>query len=100
MTNKQFIVGPVELYESTKNVYHKDFTYFRTIEYGDMVNATLAKLNKIIGNSVENSLIYLTASGTAAMEAVIENCCLETAKNYQPGKYIQLIINEISNDKK
>ena len=45
-----------------------------------MVNATLAKLNKIIGNSVENSLIYLTASGTAAMEAVIENCCLESDK--------------------
>ena len=75
MINKQFIVGPVELYESTKNVYHKDFTYFRTTEYGDMVKETLAKLNKIIGNSVENSLIYLTASGTAAMEAVIENCC-------------------------
>ena len=75
MTNKQFIVGPVELYESTRNVYQKDFTYFRTTEYGDMVKETLAKLNKMMGNSVENSIIYLTASGTAAMEAVIENCC-------------------------
>ena len=80
MTNKQFIVGPVELYESTKNVYHKDFTYFRTTEYGNMVKDTLAKLNKVIGNSVENSLIYLTASGTAAMEAVIENCCTKEDK--------------------
>ena len=76
----QFIVGPVELYESTRNVYQKDFTYFRTTEYGDMVKETLAKLNKMIGNSVENSLIYLTASGTAAMEAVIENCCKKEDK--------------------
>lgn len=80
MTNKQFIVGPVELYESTRNVYQKDFTYFRTTEYGNMVKETLAKLNKMIGNSVENSLIYLTASGTAAMEAVIENCCKKEDK--------------------
>lgn len=80
MTNKQFIVGPVELYKNTRNVYQKDFTYFRTTEYGDMVKETLDKLNRIIGNSVENSLIYLTASGTAAMEAVIENCCVETDK--------------------
>ena len=80
MKNKQFIVGPVELYESTRNVYKKDFTYFRTAEYGDMVKETLVKLNKIIGNSLENSIIYLTASGTAAMEAVIENCCNETDK--------------------
>lgn len=77
---KQFIVGPVELYESTRNVYHKDFTYFRTTEYGDMVKETLAKLNKMMGNSVEDSLIYLTASGTAAMEAVIENCCFHSDK--------------------
>lgn len=77
---KQFIVGPVELYESTRNVYKKDFTYFRTTEYGDMVKETLAKLNKMMGNSVPDSLIYLTASGTAAMEAVIENCCFPSDK--------------------
>lgn len=74
MRNKHFIVGPVELYQSTRDVYQKNFTYFRTTEFGDMVKESLNKLNKLIGNSVENSLIYLTASGTAAMEAVIENC--------------------------
>lgn len=75
MKNKQFIVGPVELYQSTRDVYQKDFTYFRTQEYGNIVKESLNKLNSFIGNSVKNSLIYLTASGTAAMEAVIENCC-------------------------
>lgn len=80
MANKQFIVGPVELYESTKNVYHKNFTYFRTTEYGNMVKEILAKLNRIIGNTIPDSLIYLTASGTAAMEAVIENCCTRSDK--------------------
>lgn len=75
MKNKQFIVGPVELYQSTRDVYQKDFTYFRTQEYGNLVKESLTKLNSYIGNSIENSLVYLTASGTAAMEAVIENCC-------------------------
>ena len=72
--NKQFIVGPVELYQSTRDVYQKDFTYFRTTDFGDMVKTSLKKLNHLLGNDIENSMIYLTASGTAAMEAVIENC--------------------------
>jgi len=32
MKNKQFIVGPVELYQETRDVYQTDFTYFRTPE--------------------------------------------------------------------
>lgn len=74
MKNKQFIVGPVELYQETRDVYQTDFTYFRTPEFGAMVKTTLAQLSKMIGNKKPNSMIYLTASGTAGMEAVIENC--------------------------
>ena len=74
MKNKQFIVGPVELYQETRDVYQTDFTYFRTPEFGNMVKQSLAKLGKLIGNENPNSMIYLTASGTAGMEAVIENC--------------------------
>lgn len=72
---KHFIVGPVELYPFTKDIYKNDYLYFRTEEFGSMVKDCLKRANKLIGNSVENSLIYLTASGTAAMEATIENCC-------------------------
>lgn len=71
---KHFIVGPVELYPFTKEIYKKDYLYFRTQEFGKMIKDCLDRANKLIGNTVENSLIYLTASGTAAMEAVIENC--------------------------
>ena len=74
MKNKQFIVGPVELYQETRDVYQKDFTYFRTIEFGNIAKNALNKLNELIGNKTPNSMIYLTASGTAGMEAVIENC--------------------------
>lgn len=80
MKNKQFIVGPVELYQETRDVYQTDFTYFRTPEFGAMVKQTLAKLGELIGNKTQNSMIYLTASGTAGMEAVIENCTVENDK--------------------
>lgn len=71
---KHFIVGPVEMYPSTKNIYQKQYPYFRTEEFGNVVKSNLARLSKLIDNPVENSLIYLTASGSAAMEAVVENC--------------------------
>ncbi len=78
--SKQFIVGPVELYDSTREVYKKDFTYFRTQEFGNIAKTSLEKLNHLIGNDLEHSIIYLTASGTAAMEAVVENCTTENDK--------------------
>ena len=71
---KHFIVGPVEMYQETKDVYQQGITYFRTDEYSKITNDCLKRLNCLIGNDVENSLIYLAASGTAAMEAVVENC--------------------------
>ncbi len=71
---KHFIVGPVELYPFTKEIYKNDYLYFRTEEFGTMVKDCLKRANQLIGNNVENSLIYLTASGTAAMEASVENC--------------------------
>lgn len=75
---KHFIVGPVEMYPSTKNVLEKGYTYFRTEEYGSLTKKCLNKLSEMLGNSLENSLIYLAASGTGAMEAVVDNCMLKT----------------------
>ena len=55
---KQFIVGPVEMYPSTKNILEKGYTYFRTQEYGDMAKECLSKVAKMMG--AENSTtIYL-----------------------------------------
>lgn len=77
---KQFIVGPVEMYPSTKEVLTKGYTYFRTSEYGDMVKTCLNKVSEFLGNSVENSLIYLAASGTGAMDSVVDNCMTQKDK--------------------
>ena len=77
---KHFIVGPVEMYPSTREVLKKGITYFRTDEYSEITNNCLTRLSKLLGNENPNSLIYLAASGTAAMEAVVENCVNETDK--------------------
>ena len=71
---KLFTIGPVELYQSTKEVRLNGFVHFRTDEYSEIVNNSLKKLSLMLGNNEPNSLIYLAASGTAAMEATVENC--------------------------
>ena len=77
---KHFIVGPVEMYSCTKEIYENPTVYFRTPEFSSIVNDCMLRLSKLVGNSTENSLIYLTASGTAMMEAVVENCVFEDDK--------------------
>lgn len=62
------------MYQCTKDVYQKDHIYFRTEGYGNVVKSNLERLSNLLGNRTPNSLIYLTMSGTGAMEAVVENC--------------------------
>ena len=71
---KLFTIGPVEMYPSTRVVRENGYVHFRTNEYSEIVKDSLKRLSALLGNSVENSLIYLSASGTAAMEATVENC--------------------------
>ncbi|MBO6036499.1 MAG: alanine--glyoxylate aminotransferase family protein [Acetobacter sp.] len=77
---KLFTIGPVEFYQSTKEVRLKPFVHFRTDEYAAIVKESLQKLSKFLGNSVPNSLIYLSVSGTGAMEACVENCVTQDDK--------------------
>lgn len=70
---KHFIVGPVEMYPCTKDIYKEQGVYFRTNDFSEIVFDCLKRLSKLIGNDEVNSIIYLTASGTAAMEAAVEN---------------------------
>ncbi len=77
---KHFIVGPVEMYPETKAVYNKEHTYFRTKEFGEFVKYNLAGLQKLLNNNAKDSIIYLTMSGTGAMEAVVENCTNQNDK--------------------
>ncbi len=69
-----FTCGPVEMFKEAAIVRSLGFVHFRTSEYGQMVKDILKEISQLLGNTVENSLIYLASSGTGAMEAVIENC--------------------------
>ncbi len=71
---KLFTIGPVQLYQSTKEIRLHDFVHFRTDEFSEIVKNSLHDLSLMLGNTVPNSLIYIASSGTAAMEAVVENC--------------------------
>lgn len=77
---KHFTIGPVELYQSTKEVRLHDFVYFRSKEYSEIVKKCLKKLSMLLGNNEPNSLIYFASSGTAVMEATVENCVSESDK--------------------
>ena len=71
---KLFTLGPVEIYPETISVYQQGFPHFRTEEYGNLVKRNLARIASLVGTKHQNNIIYFTASGTAAMEATIENC--------------------------
>ena len=77
---KLFTCGPVQMYPSTTVIRSKGFIHFRTKEYGEMVKQTLKRLSLLLGNSEAFSTIYLAASGTAAMEATVENCISKKEK--------------------
>ena len=77
---KMFTIGPVELYPSTKEVRKNGFVHFRTKEFGEIVKKSLSRLSKLLGNNEPNSLIYFAASGTAMMEATVENCVSDKDK--------------------
>lgn len=69
-----FTIGPVEMYEHTLQVRSQQIPYFRTDEFSQMNCDTDRMLKQIIGTEEESKVIYLTASGTAAMEATVMNC--------------------------
>lgn len=71
---KLFTIGPTEMFETTKTMRKKDIPYFRTDSFSrDMLEMDLL-LKKIMGTKDSSKTVYLTASGTAAMEATVINC--------------------------
>ena len=69
-----FTVGPVEISEEILELGAKPVPYFRTPEFSETMleNETLLKR---IAKADENSrAVFLTASGTGAMEAAVINC--------------------------
>jgi len=71
-----FTIGPVEMFDEIKDVRKRGdaVPYFRTPEFSDMMLETDRLLRKFAKTGDSSRTIYLTASGTAAMEAAVLNC--------------------------
>lgn len=71
---KLFTIGPVQMYRHTLELRSQVVPYFRTPEFSEMMRETDRLLKTCVGTNQDSSVIYLTASGTAAMEATVVNC--------------------------
>lgn len=76
---KLFTVGPVEMYESTREVAARQLPYFRTEEFSAVMFDVEQKLKDFTHSGVDSKAIILTGSGSCAMEAVV-NDALSTQK--------------------
>lgn len=75
-----FTVGPTEMYESTLVEKGKQVPYFRTEEFSKINIENAGMLKQCLGAEESTEIIYLTASGSGAMEAVVMNCFQQTEK--------------------
>lgn len=71
---KLFTVGPVEMFDDQMNIGGQQVPYFRNDEFSKVVFDCKNNLKKLINAGEKDDVIFLTASGTAAMEATVINC--------------------------
>lgn len=71
---KLFTIGPTEMFQTTKDVRENPVPYFRTDEFSQDMLELDRLLKQTMGAAPDSKTVYLTASGTAAMEALIINC--------------------------
>ncbi|MBR3786071.1 MAG: alanine--glyoxylate aminotransferase family protein [Firmicutes bacterium] len=75
---KLFTIGPTEMYETTKLIREKGVPYFRNQSFSNLMLETDAMLKRCMKTAPSSETIYLTASGTAAMEAAVDNLIRKT----------------------
>ena len=69
-----FTVGPVQSSENIRNIGAEQVPYFRTPEFSQIMLEN-EKLMLEFSNATEGSkTVFITGSGTASMEAAVENC--------------------------
>ncbi|MFR7590276.1 MAG: pyridoxal-phosphate-dependent aminotransferase family protein [Longibaculum sp.] len=71
---KLYTVGPVEMYEESLEIGGQQVPYFRTDEFSQIVLETMAGMKTLLNCDEKGEIIFLTSSGTGAMEATVENC--------------------------
>lgn len=71
---KLFTVGPVEMYPETLEESALQLPYFRTGEFSELMLESEKFLLDIANAEEKSRAVFLTASGTGAMEASVINC--------------------------
>ena len=74
---KLFTLGPVEMFPETLEVSSKQIPYFRTPEFSQIVLECEEMLKEFAGIDKDGRAVFLTCSGTGAMEAAVINCFTE-----------------------
>ena len=77
---KLFIVGPVQMYNNVLKIREKDFPYFRTEHFSNIMLNNAKRLSLLLGCKSIQNLLFFTMSGTGAMEAAVQNCIFDTDK--------------------
>lgn len=70
---KLFTIGPTEMYETTKQIREKGIPYFRNQSFSNIMLETDEMLKRCMKTDSSSQSVYLTASGTAGLEAVVDN---------------------------
>jgi len=71
---KLFTIGPSQMYQHTLKVRNHIIPYFRTTEFSELMINNKKLLLKIMDAADNSEVIFLTASGSGAMEATVMNC--------------------------
>ena len=71
---KLFTIGPVQMYDRTLKVRNMGVPYFRTPEFSALMKENAALMKKFMGADENDEVLFLTASGSGAMEATVINC--------------------------
>lgn len=70
---KLFTVGPTQMFDDTFEVGKNQLPYFRTDEFSQIVLKTVRQMKTLLKTKEDTKIIYITGSGSAAMESVVSN---------------------------
>ena len=68
-----FAVGPVPISDSILELGKRQVPYFRTSEFSCLMKENEALMKKLVNAEASSRAVFLTGSGTAAMEAAVIN---------------------------
>ena len=71
---KLFTVGPAQMYQHTLEVRNHVVPYFRTPEFSAMMRKNREMMLELTDADDDSEVVFLTASGSGAMEATVMNC--------------------------